>query len=324
VALLEVRDLELHYSSPRGSVRAVDSVSFTVERTATALGIIGETGSGKTSLVMAMTRVLPGNVEVYRGTVMFENRDLMALSNEQFRKEIRWKKISVVFQGAMNGFNPVLRVGSQLTERMLVEGIRAAEAREAVEKILEAVGLPRDTFRRFPHELSGGMKQRAAIAMALTLNPPLVILDEPTSALDVSIQAQIMNVLKSLKWDRGLSMLLITHDIALASDLSDHLAVMYSGQIRECGTADEVLAGALDPYTQELLASIPRLHGEQSPRFVAGTPPDPVAPPPGCRFQARCPRAFEACHKDPPLFEVHPGHFARCWLYASQPTGVPG
>ena len=317
MALLEARKLTLYYATSRGSVRAVDEVDFRVEGTGETLGIIGETGSGKSSLVFALTRVLPRNVERYSGEVLFQNTDIMSFSNEQFRRQYRWKQIAVVFQGALNGFNPVLRIGAQLIERMIVEAlVTKQEARIEICNLLEEVGLPREVFERFPHELSGGMKQRAALAMALALKPPLVILDEPTSALDVSVQAQIMNVLKRLKWDLGLSMIFITHDIALASDLSDSIAVMYSGQIREYGSAEEVLLNAQDPYTQELLASIPRLHGGGEPRFVPGASPDPTEQQVGCRFNARCPRRFSYCEHNPPqLIEVRPGHGARCWLH---------
>jgi oligopeptide/dipeptide ABC transporter ATP-binding protein len=324
MALLEVRELNLHYASPRGPVKAVDAVSFALQQSGHALGIIGETGSGKSSLVMALTRVLPGNVATYSGEVHFQDTDLMGLSNDRFRRQVRWKEIAVVFQGAMNGFNPVLRIGHQLTERMRLEGISKPAARQKAEELLNSVGLVRDTYHRYPHELSGGMKQRVAIAMALTLDPALVILDEPTSALDVSVQAQIMNLLKRLKWERGLTMLFVTHDIALASDLSDSIAVMYAGQIRECGTAPEVLGNPLDPYTQELLASIPRLRGEELPRFVAGAPPDPAQMPRGCRFRPRCPHAYDACDDDPPLFEPSAGHLARCWLRESISEGGGG
>ena len=321
MAFLEATDLQLHYSSARGPVRAVDSVSFTMEEPGTALGIIGETGSGKSSLIMGLTRVLPRNVAVYQGNVVLLGRDIMALGADQFRRDVRWKEIAVVFQGAMNGFNPVLKIGRQLAERLLLERSHSRrEARREIGELLVSVGLPNDTYDRFPHELSGGMKQRAAIAMALTLKPSLVILDEPTSALDVSVQAQIMNLLKRLKSERRLSMIFVTHDIALASDLCASLAVMYAGQIREIGSLEQVLLSPRDPYTQELLASIPRLHGGEQPHFVTGGPPDPVAPPTGCRFQDRCPHVFERCRVEAPsLFSTDESHPARCWLGEGAP-----
>ena len=324
MALLTIRDLELHYATQHGPVRAVDCVSFTVEESGEAVGIIGETGSGKSSLLLALTRMLPRNVARYSGEVLFADLDLMQLSDERFRREIRWKKISVVFQGAMNGFNPVIRVGRQITERMLLEPkTERHEAREEAERLLETVGLGRDTFDSYPHELSGGMKQRAAIAMALSLKPPLVLLDEPTSALDVSVQAQIMNMLKRLKWDFAVSMLLITHDIALASDLCDRTAVVYAGQIREYGPSEDVLLNPQDPYTRELLASIPRLTGAERPRVVSGDPPSLLAPGAGCRFRARCPQAFDRCENESPeLVAVDKTHEARCFLHQESTSDV--
>ncbi|RKX77646.1 MAG: ABC transporter ATP-binding protein [Spirochaetes bacterium] len=321
VALLEVRELVLHYASERGPVKAVDSVSFEVRGEGEALGIIGETGSGKSSLVRALMRIPPGNIDTYSGEVILKGKEIIHIPEEEFRREIRWKQIAVVFQGAMNGFNPVIRMGDQILERMVEErAIIPEKRREVAVELLKKVGLSEDTFFRYPHELSGGMKQRAAIAMALSLNPSLLILDEPTSALDVSIQAQIMNVLKQLKWDMGLSMLFITHDIALASDLCDRIVVMYSGQLREYGSAEQVLLDPQDPYTRELLSSIPRLHGKASPHFVTGAPPDPAEPPQGCRFHPRCPEKYEICtRKDPPLFATDDGHYARCWLKGKPP-----
>lgn len=312
--LLEVQDLSLHYSTPRGPVRAVDGISFKLEGGGEALGLIGESGSGKTSLGLALMRMLPGNVARYQGQIQFQGRDLLGLSEAELRKDIRWKGISMVFQGAMNAFNPVIRVGQQVAERMLLEGIPRAEARKTVEGLLERVGLPLEIYNRYPHELSGGMKQRVVIAMALALKPPLVILDEPTSALDVVVQAQIINLLKELKAELGLSMLFITHDPALASDLCDRIAVIYGGQMREQGSAEQVLGKPLDPYTEGLLASIPRLYSDERPAFLPGAPPDLVNPPQGCRFQPRCARAYELCAKPPALVEVEPGHSVRCWL----------
>jgi oligopeptide/dipeptide ABC transporter ATP-binding protein len=208
-------------------------------------------------------------------------------------------------------------MGVQVGERMLAEGNSTRQAvRERSKELFQLVGLTAENLSRYPHELSGGMKQRAAIAMALTMGPDVVILDEPTSALDVSVQAQIINLLKRLKWELGLSMLFITHDIALASDISDSLAVIHAGELREYGTAEDVLLRPADPYTQALVGSIPRLHGDKNPEFVSGAPPDPADLPEGCRFNPRCRFVFGPCRRDPPpLIQVGAGHHARCWLY---------
>ena len=314
MALLEVSDLKLYYSTDRGPVHAVDGASFSVEE-GEALGVVGESGSGKSSLALALLRVLPANINLYGGSVLVEGTDVMDLSNEEFRRQFRWKKLSMVFQGAMNAMNPVLRVGHQIAEPMLVDGaVSKQEAYGKVEELLEMVGLAREVFQRYPHELSGGMKQRAIIAMALVQDPRLVVLDEPTSALDVSIQAQITNLLKRLKRQLGLSLIFITHDIALASDVCDRLAVVYGGQIVELGGIEQVLERPQHPYTEKLLASLPRLRSDVRPEFIPGSPPELVNPPPGCRFQPRCPYAFEQCSQDPPLFDVGPAHTARCWL----------
>jgi oligopeptide/dipeptide ABC transporter ATP-binding protein len=316
VALLSVEHLCVHYQTARGAVRAVDGVSFEIAGPGEALGFIGESGSGKSTLALALMRLLPKSVGLYQGHVAFKGRDLLRLSNEAFRREVRWKQIAMVFQGAMHALNPVLKVGDQIAERLLLEGMSKREAHKRVAGLLERVGLSDEVFHRYPHELSGGMKQRVVIAMALILDPPLLILDEPTSALDVSVQAQIMNLLKELKWELGIAMLFITHDLALASDLCDRIAVVYGGQLRELGSADEVLPAPLDPYTQKLLASLPRLRSSERPTFLPGAPPDLVAPPPGCRFHPRCPFVFEPCADQPPeLVEVKSGHLARCWLY---------
>ena len=315
MSLLEVRELKLHYSTPRGPVRAVDGASFTMEE-GEALGMVGESGSGKSSLAMALLRMLPANIALYQGSVQVEGTEVMGLSDEEFRRGFRWKKLSMAFQGAMNALNPVLRVGNQIGETLLLD--RAAsrqEMRRKVEELLERVGLPAEVFQRYPHELSGGMKQRAVIAMALIQDPALVILDEPTSALDVSVQAQITNLLKRLKRELGLSLIFITHDIALASDICDRIAVVYGGQVVELGSSEEVLQRPQHPYTERLLASLPRLHSDAPPEFIPGTSPDLVEPPTGCRFHPRCPYAFDPCaDKEPPLLDVGPGHTARCWL----------
>lgn len=313
--MLEVRDLKLQYIASRGVVKAVDNVSFDIEK-GEALGIVGESGSGKTSLSLALMRVLPKNVQAYEGQVTLDGKEISSLSDEAFRKQVRWRQISMVFQGAQNSLNPVLKVGFQVAEPMLVRSkTDRREARKRVENLFELVGLPREIYDRYPHELSGGMKQRVGVASALVLNPKLVILDEPTSALDVSIQAQIMNLLKRLKRELGLSMIFITHDIALSSDICDHLAVLYAGEVVEKGSAEQIFGNPKHPYTQLLLASVPRLKSDADPKYISGAPPDLTSPPPGCRFHPRCPYRFEPCdHKVPPQVKVDEGQTAKCWL----------
>ena len=319
-SLLQVRDLQLYYGTTRGTVRAVDGATFQIEERGEAVGVVGESGSGKTSLALALLRLLPKNAVRYDGAIKLQETDLMALSDEEFRRQVRWKRISMVFQGAMNALNPVLKVGHQIAEPLLLDGlVKKAQAYREVEELLELVGLPQEVFHRYAHELSGGMKQRVVIAMALVMRPELVILDEPTSALDVSVQGQIMNLLKGLKQDPGISMLFITHDIALASDLCDQIIVSYAGEQVEQGTAEQVLLTPKHPYTQRLLASIPRLRAQERPQFLPGMPPDLTAPPLGCRFHPRCPYAFLPCDREsPPPFSVGEGHQARCWLYGEK------
>ncbi len=318
MAILEVRDLYLYYETPRGPVHAVDGVSFELPE-GSALGLVGESGSGKTSLGLALLRLLPKNVDTYKGSIRLEGRELMELSDEQFRREIRWRKIAMAFQGAMNVLNPVVKVWLQIAEPLLLEKTPRPQARARVEELLELVGLSKDVADRYPHELSGGMKQRVVLAAALVMNPKVVILDEPTSALDVSIQAQIMNLLKRLKRELGLSYIFITHDIALASDLCDYLGIAYAGQIVELGTSEQVLLEPEHPYTQGLLESIPRLRSTRLPSFIPGAPPDPVDLPEGCRFRERCPKAFERCTEMPPLLQGKgAGHEVRCWLLAGR------
>ena len=314
--LLEVSNLRLYYRTIRGLVHAVDGVSFDLDKGET-LGLVGESGCGKSSTALALMRLLPKNVAVFKGKIILDGEDITSLSEEEFRARIRWKKISMVFQGAMNSLNPVLKVGFQVAEPMIVHlNMNKDEALNRARELFKMVGLSPDFVNRYPHELSGGMKQRVVIAMALALNPELIILDEPTSALDVSIQAQIMNLLKRLKKKLGISMIFITHDIALASDLCDRIAVMYAGNIVELGTAEQVLLDPKHPYAQKLIASVPRLREDRMPEFIPGAPPDLVNPPPGCRFHPRCPYATERCKKEePPLISLKDGRIVKCWLY---------
>jgi peptide/nickel transport system ATP-binding protein len=313
--LLEVDGLRLYFKTLRGDVKAVDDVSFKLGRGKT-LGIVGESGCGKSSTANAIVRNLPRNVSRYEGRIFLEDVDLMLLNDVEFRSKIRWRRISMVFQGAMNSLNPVLKVGFQVAEPLIIhKGLSREEALKNVEELFRLVGLSPDIVNRYPHELSGGMRQRAIIAMALTLNPDIVILDEPTSALDVSIQAQIMNLLKSLKRRLGISMIFITHDIALASDICDEFGVMYAGEIVELGSAEELLLSPKHPYTQKLLSSIPRLHSDKTPEFIPGSPPDLVNPPSGCRFHPRCPYIMDKCSSENPPKTLVDGSFVKCWLY---------
>jgi oligopeptide/dipeptide ABC transporter ATP-binding protein len=314
--LLAVDDLYLWYDAGHGrTVRAVDGVSFAIEQRGEAIGIVGESGSGKSSLALALMRMLPKNVARFDGSIRLDGRELTALSNDRFRREIRWRRIAMVFQGAMSVLNPVLRVGEQIGEPLLLDGhADKRRARARVGELLERVGLAADFAQRFPHELSGGQRQRVGIATALALDPDILILDEPTSALDVSVQAQIMNLLKDLKADPGISMLFITHDIGLASDLCDRIAVTYAGEQMELGPAERVLVAPHHPYAQLLLAALPRLHDDLPPRPLPGDPPDLTALPRGCRFRPRCPYAFAACQEHPRPIPLGDGGHARCWL----------
>jgi oligopeptide/dipeptide ABC transporter ATP-binding protein len=316
MALLEISDLHLYYSSGGRVVRAVDGISFGIERRGEAVGVVGESGSGKTSLATALMRLLPKNVARFDGSIRLNGQELIALSDEEYRKQIRWSRIAMVFQGAMSVLNPVLKVGHQVAEPLLLDGRMQKKAAYAkVEGLLERVGLSREIFNRYPHELSGGQKQRVVIATALVLDPDLLILDEPTSALDVSVQAQIMNLLKDLKEDPGISMIFITHDIGLASDLCDQIAVAYAGQHVEFGPAERVLVAPRNPYTRLLLASLPRLYERERPRPMPGEPPDLTNPPAGCRFHPRCPSCFEPCPTEmPPEIAISDGGHSRCWL----------
>ncbi|MEM2868589.1 MAG: ABC transporter ATP-binding protein, partial [Candidatus Bathyarchaeia archaeon] len=257
--LLEVKDLRLYYRTIKGIVKAVDSVNFHLYRGET-LALVGESGCGKTSTATAIIRLLPRNVDTYKGEIILEGVNIMQMDNEKFRREIAWRKISMVFQGAMNALNPVIKVGFQVAEPLIMHAkMEKSKALSKAREFLELVGLPPFIADRYPHELSGGMKQRVVIAMALALNPSIVILDEPTSALDVITQANIMNLLKKLKKESSLSYILITHDLALSSELADKIAVMYGGKIVEYGTSEQIYLNAKHPYSQKLLASIPTL-----------------------------------------------------------------
>jgi len=314
--ILDVRHLRLYYRTSMGPVKAVDDVNFSVRRGET-LALVGESGCGKTSIGISIIRVLPRNVHTYRGTILYKGVDLMRLSDEEFRRRVKWREISMVFQGAMNALNPVISVGLQVSEPLIIhEGLDKREAIRRVREALKDVGLHESVADRYPHELSGGMKQRVIIAMALIMKPSLVILDEPTSALDLMTQANILNLLKDLKKRHGLSYLFITHDLPLASELADKLAVMYAGRLVELGTAEQIFLEPKHPYTRLLIASVPTLREEKEITFIPGEVPSLINPPSGCRFHPRCPEAMDICSKKAPEFiEVEKGHYVACFLY---------
>ncbi len=314
-SLLRTEGLVLHFKTMHGDVQAVDGVDFELGQNR-AVVILGESGCGKSSLARAILRLLPRNAGAYRGSVCLRGTDIMQLSDEEFRQNIRWERIAMVPQAAMNALNPVMRVGEQVAEPAAVHlHLSRSDALKTVCEMFCHVGVPVDFINRYPFELSGGMRQRVTIAMALVTAPDLIILDEPTSALDVLTQANIFNVLKRLKRELGLSFILITHDIATSSELADDVAVMYAGQIVEACDAYRFFDEPLHPYSCKLMASVPRLRGSQQPEFIQGRPPSLIDLPAGCRFADRCERRFDRCAEDPPTITAD-GRRVRCWLYA--------
>ncbi|MEM1526499.1 MAG: ABC transporter ATP-binding protein [Ignisphaera sp.] len=318
--ILDVKDLKVSYFTGRGVVKAVDNVSFSLNR-GEVLGLAGESGCGKSTLAYALVRLIPPPGKIVGGSVKFIGNDILSMSEEEFRKKIRWRGISMIFQGAMNALNPVMKIGDQIAEVYRIHmGLPKSEGYKNARELLKMVGIDPERVNSYPHELSGGMKQRVVIAMALALNPPLVIADEPTTALDVVVQAQILNLLKSLQREKNLSMIMISHDLSLLAEIVDKLAVMYAGKIVEYGFSDIIYKSPQHPYTLGLLDSIPRLSGGSSElKGIPGEPPDLINPPPGCRFHPRCPFAMDICRReDPPMVELRPGHYVACWLVAKR------
>jgi len=314
--ILAIRDLTLYYRTRRGVVKAVDSVSFELKE-GRCLSLVGESGCGKSSMAYAIMRILPRNVHTYSGEVIFEGKNLMGLPESELSKEIWLKKMAMVFQGAMNSLNPVLSVGEQVSEVFTLHaGLSKMEAEKKAAELLELVRLPSSLVNKYPHELSGGMKQRVVIAIALSMRPKLLILDEPTSALDVITQANIINLLKKLQDEFNLTYIFITHDLGLASDLSDYIAVMYAGKIVELGDARSVLSDPKHPYTQKLLAATPKLLEEAKLEFIPGSPPDLASPLTGCRFHPRCPYVMDSCKvREPKPIRLSEDRYVSCLLW---------
>jgi oligopeptide/dipeptide ABC transporter ATP-binding protein len=321
--LLVVEDLRTYFRLGASTVKAVDGVSFRLDH-GEALGIAGESGCGKTTTALSLVRILPSNASIVEGSVRFMGIDLVGKSENAMRR-YRWREISIVFQGAMNALNPVRRVRDQIAEPIEERlGVARADARTRAGDLLELVGIPRKRGRAYPHELSGGMRQRAMIAMALACDPAIVIGDEPTTALDVMVQAQILELLESLRHKLGLSLILITHDLSVIAETCDRVMVMYAGKVAEEGPVDEVFRRPRHPYTQKLLAAFPNIASDRRTlEVIPGAPPDLRDPPPGCRFEPRCPFAMEVCREVVPPETTFDGVRVACHLYPAGSDGRP-
>ena len=310
MVFLTVENLKVQYQSRGQTIHAVDNVTFSLENNE-SVGIAGESGCGKSTLGLAIMRSVYGG-RIVSGDILLEGNSILKMQEEEFAKTLRWKEIAMVFQGAMNSLDPVFTVKQQF-EEILKNHHFKGDSQKAISEALNSVGLPTLVLHKFPHQLSGGMKQRVIIAMSLILKPKIVIADEPTTALDVLVQAQIISLLKNLKKER-MSLMLISHDLGVISEVADKVGIMYAGQIVEFGSLAEVYSNPKHPYTQALLKSVPRMKGDVNLISLKGNPPNLVAPPSGCRFYDRCQHAMEKCKKEPPKVKTETGH-ALCWLY---------
>ena len=313
---LEVKDLHVHYITDTALVKAVNGISFSLNKGET-LGLVGETGAGKTTTALALLRLVPNPPgKIVGGSILLEGEELLKYKESEMRK-LRGNKIAMIFQDPMTSLNPVLPVGDQIAEviKFHNKGISLADANKRAAAMLETVGIEARRMGEYPHQLSGGMKQRVVIAIALACNPDILIADEPTTALDVTIQAQVLSLMKKLKKERGTSMIMITHDLGVVAEVCDKVAIMYAGEIVEYGTLDQVYRRPAHPYTKGLFASIPDLHKHVHRLTpIKGLMPDPSNLPEGCAFCPRCPAAMDKCSKEAPQYvEVEPGHMVKCF-----------
>jgi oligopeptide/dipeptide ABC transporter ATP-binding protein len=312
--LLTIKDLVVEYTSEGEIIHAVNGVSLELHRGRT-LGLVGETGAGKTTIAKSILRILPEfSARIVSGQIIIDGQNLFEISEEQMQK-IRGNKVSMVFQDPMTALNPVLTIGKQIAEAIkLHDDINSKEANERAVKMLEMVGITGERFNDYPHQFSGGMKQRVIIAMALACSPELLLADEPTTALDVTIQAQVLEMINRLKEEFNMAMIMITHDFGIVAEVCDDIAVVYAGEIIEAGSKENIFDNMSHPYTRGLFASIPHLHTETKRlNPIPGLPPDPTDLPKGCHFSPRCPYVTDECRKKSiPMTEVSPGHFCRC------------
>ncbi len=313
--ILSVDNLVMHYTTRKGDVSAIDGVSFDLER-GKSLGLVGESGCGKTSIAFSLINLLPDNAKIKDGYILIDGEDILSLDTEKLLK-FRWNRIAMIFQAAMNALNPVYTVGDQIIEALDVHGYvkTQAQARDRVAELFELVGLAPELMDRYPHEFSGGMRQRAVIAMALSCNPDIIIADEPTTALDVIVQDRILREMRKIQQKLGMSMIYISHDVAVVAEVSDQIGVMYAGRMAELADSIDIFERPLHPYTYALMRAFPSIIGDKHElTTLPGEPPDLLFPPPGCRFHPRCPHATEVCKKEQPPFENKgPRHFVACW-----------
>jgi peptide/nickel transport system ATP-binding protein len=306
---LFINDLSVQYQNQGKKTLAIDHVSFTLQENE-SIGIAGESGCGKSTLGLAIMRALQENASV-SGEILFDNKSILT-TDLKFTKNIRWKQISMIFQGAMNSLDPVFTIKKQFEEILKKYGFNG-DHKQIIESAISSVGLPHSVLNKYPHEISGGMKQRVVIAMALILKPKLVIADEPTTALDVLVQAQIIVLLKNLK-KNGLSIMLISHDLGIISEIAEKIGIMYAGQIVEFGNLPDIYKNPKHPYTIALLNSVPKINNTEKIIPLKGNPPSLINPPSGCRFYDRCPQAMEKCKKEPPKVKTASG-YVMCWLH---------
>ena len=310
MTFISIENLTTHYDTSKGKVHALDDVNFSLEK-GESVGIAGESACGKSTLGLSLIRMIP-NGKIVSGKIIFDGKSFLDISDSEFDKKHRWKDISMIFQGAMNSLDPVFTIKEQFIEILKEHDFKGNLEKIILDSLL-SINLQENILQKYPHELSGGMKQRVIIAMALLLKPKFVIADEPTTALDVLTQAQIINLFKKLKRD-GTTLMFISHDLAVLSEVAEKIGVMYGGKMIEFGNSSEIFKNPKHPYTIGLLESIPRLHGDKKPKFIKGTPPDLLNVEQGCRFIDRCPEAMEKCKETPPKIKTDSG-YVLCWLY---------
>ena len=315
--LLEVKDLRTYFNISKGQLKAVDGVSFDLEY-GEALGLVGESGCGKTTSALSIAKLLPKEGQVVGGEILLEGVDLAKLSEEEIKKR-RWKDISIIFQGAMNSLNPVMKIGEQIAEAIVLhENVSKADAMKKAGILLELVEIPGERAKNYPHEFSGGMKQRVMIAMALACSPKIIIGDEPTTALDVMVQAQILNLLERLRKEFNMGLILITHDLSILGETCDKIAVMYAGKIVEMGTVEDIFEKTSHPYTDKLIGCFPNVEKDKNiPDGIMGTPPNMLELKEGCNFAPRCTKKTALCEaQEPEIRQIGEKHFVACHFAA--------